>query len=467
MANEQGIVLKAANGLFVSAEFGGGIDPRNNPGAVALTASRTVAGPFEQFAVVRNDDGSVSLRTSVGTLLTAEGSGGSFLRTDAAQIGPWERFELVTVDKGIAIRCADRLHWLCAEVFSPRKELNATRTAIGPWETFAIDGLAPPVAILPRLVPTGQVFALETGKRWTAIECSDFNLLARFLANEDIEPVLTQRADCGFNLLRVWTLFDVAGIGHLIPSEQPNFYDRLQAFIGKCAAHGLYCELTVFTGAKRLLPARAAQQAHLDGVVGAVRNYGGGALIEAGNEFEQGDNQWLLDLQWPSDVVISGGSVGSEKWPSDFASDGNAHASLPLLRYQEFHTNGASEWWRKVGHNAMEVADANHRPVIANENTRFPDQDQSVDHAHDAAAGGALLCAGSCFHSVRGKTSELWDGAELNCAKAWAAGASSVPLEFQAGAYEHHEELEPAGNLLRVYARLLSAGQRFFVKIRQ
>jgi hypothetical protein len=91
MADEQGIVLKAANELFVSAEFGGGIDPRNNPGAVALTASRTAAGPFEHFTVVRNDDGTVSLRTSVGTFPTAEGSAGSFLRTGGrSDTTPWK-----------------------------------------------------------------------------------------------------------------------------------------------------------------------------------------------------------------------------------------------------------------------------------------------------------------------------------------------------------------------------------------
>src|ERR1700710_45921 len=98
----------------------------------------------------------------------------------------------------------------------------------------------------------------------------------------------------------------------------------------------------------------------------------------------------------------------------------------------------------------MELSDgadglaASRVPVLSNENTRFADRCQSPQVAFDAAAGAALLCAGSAFHSVAGKQSVLWGDAELECARAWAAGAKSVPLEFQMGRYVHPANLEGA-----------------------
>jgi hypothetical protein len=44
------------------------------------------------------------------------------------------------------------------------------------------------VAALPELTTRGH--CLQTNTWWTAVQCSDFNLLARFQAGEDITPVL-------------------------------------------------------------------------------------------------------------------------------------------------------------------------------------------------------------------------------------------------------------------------------------
>jgi hypothetical protein len=98
--------------------------------------------------------------------------------------------------------------------------------------------------------------------------------------------------------------------------------------------------------------------------------------------------------------------------------------------------------------------------------TRFCDNDSSINRAYDAAAGAALLAAGSAYHSVSGKSSVLWQGCELDAAHAWAAGAASVPLEFQAGRYIHRDDLE-GPNDLRVYERRLSDGRGYIVRIRK
>src|SRR5262245_50411095 len=87
-----------------------------------------------------------------------------------------------------------------------------------------------------------------TGARFTAIECSDFNLYNRFLRGEDIRPILQQRANIGFNLLRVWTAYVIAGIGRLVPRERGDFCAGIPEFLDLCSQFGLYVEFTAFTG---------------------------------------------------------------------------------------------------------------------------------------------------------------------------------------------------------------------------
>jgi hypothetical protein len=116
-------------------------------------------------------------------------------------------------------------------------------------------------------------------------------------------------------------------------------------------------------------------------------------------------------------------------------------------------------------------------PCLANENTRYPDKSGKATGlmnpatapklwGYDAAAGAALLCAGSCFHSVAGKTSVLWTGEELEAAKAWAEGARSVRLHWQDGAYRHPASAE-THDLLRVYDRVNGDGSFERVEIRK
>src|SRR2546426_8399982 len=137
---------------------------------------------------------------------------------------------------------------------------------------------------------------------------------------------------------------------------------------------------------------------------------------------------------------------------------------------------GAVEEQRKIGHNAMEIWGG---PTVTNETSRCPevgmwrgaDPARTAALAFDSAAGAALLCAGSCFHSVHGKTSELWDGVEGSAAMAWANGAKSVDLECQDGPYMHRADLEEprdsrgVGQYLRVYERRV-AGHDGIVRIR-
>jgi hypothetical protein len=304
-----------------------------------------------------------------------------------------------------------------------------------------------------RLVLDGHVFMLADGRPWTAIQCSDFNLFARFQSGQKVNPLLAQRADVGFNLLRVWTLYNIPNIGYLLDPD----YDAMPEFLRLCAEYGLRVEFTAYTSTER--------PDHWNNLCAAVRDEPN-VLAELGNELDLPVNR--IDMSRytkPYGVLSSHGSASSQTVPPWEPWD-----------YLAWHTNGASEEQRKVGHNAMEKPEVVlgwHGPVIANETSRFSEvgmwttippgmkpEDVTPDImaaraqalAYDSAAGAALLCAGSCFHSVQGKTSVLWNDATLAAAQAWVAGARSVPISEQHEPYRRRDDLLTP-ELLRVYQR--------------
>ena len=300
---------------------------------------------------------------------------------------------------------------------------------------------------LPELITQGQFLRQDDGKYWTAIQCSDFNLLNKYLNNEQIEPILIQRAIAGYNLLRVWTLFDIPGIG-LCPSID---YNRIPDFVSLCAVYGLRVEFTAYTGIN--------DPDHWDRLCQAALKCKPRPLLELVNELSENTNEpdskgRIFELerfkQAPAPLLSSHGSNGSERSPV-----------TPHWSYAIMHYNDAYEWQRKVGHNSMEIWNG---PTLANENTRYPDKTRNSQYAYDAAAGAALLCAGSCFHSVHGKSSELWTAEELGFAKLWANGAKSVDLLCQEGRYVHPIDMEGT-TYLRVYQRVLDNGRAFTVYI--
>jgi hypothetical protein len=324
--------------------------------------------------------------------------------------------------------------------------------------------LHPPFRPLPRLRVRRQAFELETGDRFTAVQCSDFALLARYQHEgpDAVEPILRQRRDLSFNLLRVWTRYQGWSIGG--DSFTDIDYARVGAFLDACARHGLYVELVGYAGT-RLAPTDTSttwpdDPAHWPQLVAAVSGKTN-VLLELGNELDQPANQLahLAEYQRPAGILASHGSNGSQAWPVE-----------PYWDYATFHTNGSSEEQRKVGHNALEIWSG---PTLTNEISRFPDVGMWVGAdatrvaalAFDSAAGAALLNAGACFHSVQGKTSVLFTGATFDAARSFVAGARSVDLVCQDGPYTHRIDREGA-NDLRVYERPVD-GHNCLVPIRK
>ena len=297
---------------------------------------------------------------------------------------------------------------------------------------------------LPPLVPDG-IFLRDL----TVVMCSDFNLYNRFISGEDITPVLQQRYDLGFNFLRVWTLFNIPGIGNI--TDKSDIYDGYDEFIKLCSLYEMYIMFTAYTSIKdylhwsRLLDALERCQ---------LRNF----YIELVNENNHPSNVNYIDtgqFQKPDFCLSSHGSQIS----------GDENPILPIWDIIDYHTNDAPEWQRKVSHNAMEIGERFNKICIASENTRFSDHCDDSELAYQTARAAALLSAGSCFHSTHGKDSTLWTGLELDNATLWARGANSVPLRYRKGFYRHRIDLE-SHEILRAYSRTLGSNDEFIVKIK-
>src|SRR5262245_22630662 len=117
--------LRAANGDYLCAEFGGGVH---------LSANRKEVRDWETFLFEDVGDG-VTIRTHSGHFVCAEPSGVVIAnRTDA---GAWERWEVVDLGGGGTVIALKSHHgaFLCAEL-GGGGAVVANRPGIGGWETF-------------------------------------------------------------------------------------------------------------------------------------------------------------------------------------------------------------------------------------------------------------------------------------------------------------------------------------------
>jgi hypothetical protein len=377
----------------------------------------------------------VAFKAPNGMYLCAENKGElNQLIANRPTVGEWETFKSYAGvdDTEFSLKAVNEKFVCAREDDSITIDINIPST----WESFTLDEPVAPTINTKPIRIDGKFFRIGDD-RFSIIQCSDFSLFKRYLEGEDIRGILEERLYCGFNFLRIWLLnYSVVAFRNGIeqdgihPNQYSDFYSRLSQFTDYLNSYGLYVEYTVFTSTKTLMPSQSDQQNHLNRTADAVRGKIN-VILELVNENDQYDNA-TADLSRPSGVIISRGSNGADSVPPRHDSPWD---------YELYHTNDLNEWWRKTGHNAMEWADESGRPCASNENTR-PDKDSSHSHSYDAAAGGALLCAGSCFHSNGGKFSRHLDPTEFDCAILWVAGAKSVPLEFQIGQYRHRQDLE-------------------------
>jgi len=269
---------------------------------------------------------------------------------------------------------------------------------------------------------SGQFFATATGPH-TVIGCSDFLLFAKFVRGEDIAQVVAERRGLGFNDLRVF-LGMQGGLGTFDP--RPHL-DALPTFCGLIGQSGLRLELTIFPDAQRWIPDPDDQRRLLHDVEARVLEHAAYTRIEGMNEGDylaNGATGIVNETLDPRVLWCLGSRIQ------------DAGTMEPVKRYGTYHpARAGKDWPRKIGHNAYEVALKHKIPVVSNECKR-PDEDSFRDsNFFDGAANGALMAAGSVFHSQSGKASTLFTADERRCAEAWVAGANAVPLEFQRGQY--------------------------------
>lgn len=324
---------------------------------------------------------------------------------------------------------------------------NRPPVVIPPTPTPIPTPIPVPEVRLPRLVPVGSYFRLDTGERFTGIAVTDFQLYKKYLDGENIEEILADRA--GFNTHRVFLI--AKNLFELNPRLYSNYYEGIKPFCKLLAKHGRYVEFVAFADGPLVFNSDDEKRSYWERIILELQGETN-VLLELVNENTQSANVIDLNLfNKPDGILSSHGSNSSQEEPI-----------RPWWDYETFHTNDAYEWWRKVGHNAMEFSHgadgipASHSPISSNENTRFPDKDHSEEHAFDASAAAALLIASSTFHCDNCRWSRLFSDDERRLANAWIAGSQSVPLACQLEEYRHRDDIEnnedPSGkNLLRVY----------------
>jgi hypothetical protein len=299
-------------------------------------------------------------------------------------------------------------------------------------------------------------FRREDGSTFPWVGCSDFALFARYARGEDIAPILDERIALGFNLLRVFGMFDrfgiggpqASGLGEFTPATTPDYYRKLRAFIDTTQARGLRVEFVYFADADArpdstggLMTDRASRQAHIDAVRAALMGTWG-VCHEIANEafknFEDAESYTL-------DPALGLRAYGT-KLP-----DGDIPTVWPILDYLTPHDHERKDEWPRTVRGYGEIVDALRVPVVADEPMGFAEifrpgsRATSADDAAWFAAGMAMFASGSTFHSDDGVASRLFSPVQKEAAKAWAWAARWVPPEAQLAPYQRGGDCGTAG----------------------
>jgi hypothetical protein len=141
--SEPKVSLKSTTGHFVVAEGGGG---------GIVRANRTQIGPWETFTLIDTNGGplmhgdAVHLRAGNGQYIVAEGGGGRDVNANRPEAREWETFVIEKIGGGdpviqngarVALKTGNGRFYVVAEG-GGNGAVNANRTVAGPWETFQI-----------------------------------------------------------------------------------------------------------------------------------------------------------------------------------------------------------------------------------------------------------------------------------------------------------------------------------------
>ncbi len=139
--NEYVVTLLAYNGKYVTAECGG-----DDVGLIH--ADRDAAGEWGTFYVQRQPAGAVSIRSSHGRYLSAEGMGGDAVHANRASALSWEQFHAegaLSDGAVVSLKTPDGIHYLSARLDRDPPLVDAEATAPGIWEQFTVHVIYSPV----------------------------------------------------------------------------------------------------------------------------------------------------------------------------------------------------------------------------------------------------------------------------------------------------------------------------------
>ena len=270
------------------------------------------------------------------------------------------------------------------------------------------------------IVSDGKIFRTAGGTPWRYRGVSAFKLLARWAADENIQPFLD--AYRGFNVLRVWPYVEWG------PDKSWSITDpaTINAFIANMNRRGWYVEFTLLTD-----DAPARLQWAKDLIPRLERHPG--LLLEGGNEPTTNKN---IDTPALRDLLAGSGFPYAS---GDYENSARAYGS-----YGVAHTARTADWPRRA-HDLMEFyggggpntpQDPSHPyPWVGDEPAK--PQDVSPVAADWRAYFGtcAILGAGGTFHCESAKWADLPDPTEAAMAKAALDGLYAFAADAPLGPY--------------------------------
>lgn len=343
---------------------------------------------------------------------------------------------------------------VCAEAAGYARDCRpAPQCSVGDFDEhtclFDLNALPPPP---PPIVSAGEQGAVvaaamafkNNGYLWGWYGFSDFALFQRFLHGEDITPQLKQRVSVGANTLRVFAMFNAAGIGaasglgELRPATYADYYARLGSFLDLTASFGLRVELVALADAQDLLPRFEDQRTHLEQVAAVLFTHPLTFLEVCNEPFKNGcDVERLEPTARTAGVPYALGTY-------DVAA---GQESIAHGQYLTLHTERKAEWPRTARalgelRDGFDVFRGVHVPVVGDEPTGFAEvargdsRSATPEDGRYFAATAALMGAGSTFHSDDGIASRLLGPVQLEAAREWFAAARWVPVDAQFSAYQ-------------------------------
>lgn len=278
---------------------------------------------------------------------------------------------------------------------------------------------APEVPGVQRLSTLGEAFLRQDGSRWYWKGATDFRLLQRFLAREDIIPLLLQRKAAGANLVRVVAMKANNTGWELNPHSVENYWQRLHDFWTLIENEGLYVEHTVFCDTRALMPDQTPQQVFWQSTVERAAEHPN-VLLELINEAGHSTQSCnpAAFFRPATGTPASHGSGGTDESPVkplwDFATyharresppDARGFTNYNVYGFESSVDGGIAGWPKPC-------------PFIPDEGMK--PQNYEYDPAAAAMMGKhCALHAGGTFHTDI--NSDYWDERVEACARAFYA----------------------------------------------